>query len=84
MELLLQSKSFLSKTFYFNQNFETRLRLHINHYMMDRPFNMYLIISMYTEILFYSRATHIYWMQNNPDGHLLKVLFCLFLYLESD
>ena len=51
---------------------------------MGRPFSMYAIISMYTEILSYSRATHIYWMENNSDGHLLKVLVCLFLYLESN
>ena len=31
---------------------------------------MYAIISMYTEILF-SVDTHICWMENNPDGHLL-------------
>ena len=48
----MQSKSFLSKKFYFNQNFETRSRLHINFYIMGHPFNMYTIISMYTEILF--------------------------------
>ena len=41
---------------------------------MGRPFNIYTIISMYTEILFWSRATDISWMRNNPDGHLLKVL----------
>ena len=23
-------------------------------------------------------------MEDNPNGHLLKVLFCLFLYLESN
>ena len=51
---------------------------------MDRPFSMYTIINMYTEILSYSRAAHIYWMENSPDGHLLKVLVCLFLYLESN
>ena len=45
---------------------------------MDCPF------SMYTEILSYIRVTHICWMENNPDGHLLKVLVCLFLYLESN
>ena len=45
---------------------------------------MYKIISMYTEILFYSRVTHICWMENNPDGHLLKILAWLFLYLESN
>ena len=84
MGLLLQSKSFLSKKFCFNQNFETRSRLYINFYIMGHPFNMYTIISMYTEILFQSRATHICWMENNPDGHLLKVLVCLFLYLESN
>ena len=52
MELLLQSKSFLSKKLCFNQNFEIRSRLHINFYIMGYPFNMYTIISMYTEILF--------------------------------
>ena len=45
---------------------------------MDCPF------SMYTEILSYIRVTHICWMENNPDGHLLKVVVCLFLYLESN
>ena len=50
---------------------------------MSRPFNMYTIISMNTEILVYSRATHIYLMENNPDGQLLKVVY-LFLYLESN
>ena len=49
---------------------------------MDRPFSMYTIISMYTEILSYSRATHICWLESKSDGHLLKFLVCLFLYLE--
>ena len=48
---------------------------------MGRPFNMYTIIRIYTEILFYSRVTHICWMENNPDGHLLKVLVCLFVFI---
>ena len=52
MGLLLQSKSFSSKKSYFNQNFETRSRLHINFYIMGHSFNMYTIVSMYTEILF--------------------------------
>ena len=39
---------------------------------------------MYTEILFESRASHICWMENKPDGHLSKVIVCLFLYLESN
>ena len=51
---------------------------------MVRSFNMYTISSMYTEILCYSRATHICWTANNRDGHQLKVLVCLFLYLESN
>ena len=50
---------------------------------MGRPFNMYTVISMYTEILFYIRATDIWWIENNPGGHLLKVVVCLFLYLNS-
>ena len=48
---------------------------------MGRSFSMYTIISMYTETLFYIRATYNCWMENNPDGHLLKVLVCLFFYL---
>ena len=51
---------------------------------MGGPFSMYTIINMYTGILSSSRVTHIYWMENNPDGHLLKVLVFLFLYLESN
>ena len=54
---------------------------------MSYPFNMCTIISMYTEIFFYSRATRICWMENNlleqHDDHLLKFLVCLFFYLES-
>ena len=42
MRLLLQSKSFLSKKFCFNQNFQTRSRLHINLYILGRPFNMHV------------------------------------------
>ena len=81
MGLLFQWKSFLLKMFYFNQNFETRSRLHIKLYIMGHPCNMYTIISMYIEILFYSRATHICWIENNTDGHLLKVLICFFHFL---
>ena len=51
---------------------------------MGRPFSMYAIINMYTEILSSSRATHIYWMENNTDDHLLEVPVCLFLYVESN
>ena len=50
---------------------------------MDGRFNKYTIISMYTDILLWSRATHIRWMKNNPDGNP-EVLLCLFLYLESN
>ena len=45
-----------------------KIKLHINLYIMGCPFSMYTIISMYTEILSYSRATNICWMENNPDG----------------
>ena len=51
---------------------------------MGRSLGMYTIISMYTEILSYSRATNICWMEKNSDDHLLKVFVCLFLYLESN
>ena len=49
---------------------------------MGRPFSKYTVINICTEILFYTRATQIYWIENKPGGHLLKVLVCLFLYLE--
>ena len=39
-----------------------KIKLHINLYILDCSF------SMYTEILSYSRATNICWMENNPDG----------------
>ena len=45
-----------------------KIQLHINLYIMGCPFNMYTIISMYTEILSYSRATNICCMENNPDS----------------
>ena len=51
---------------------------------MGRQFSIYTIISMHTEILSCSRATHISWIENNPDGHLSKVLLCFVLYLESN
>ena len=51
---------------------------------MGRPFTIYIIISMYTAILSYSRETHIFWIKNNNDGHMLKILLCLFLYLETN
>ena len=38
--------------------------------MMGRPFGMYAIIRMHTEILSYSRATHISWMEDDTDGRL--------------
>ena len=51
---------------------------------MGRPFSMYTIINMYTEILSSSRETHIYWMENNTDDHLLEVPVCLSLHAESN
>ena len=83
MELQLQSKFFLSKKFLLQPNFETRSRLHIYLYIMGHTFSMYTVTNISTEILSNSRATQIYWMENNPDGQLLKVLVFLFLYLES-
>ena len=47
-----------------------KIKLHINLYIMSfsMSFSMYTIISMYTEVLSYTRATNICWMENNPDG----------------
>ena len=75
---------FLIKNVLLQPNFETISRLHINLYIMGRPFSMWTIIGLYTEILSYSRASYICWMENNPDGHLLKVFVFLLLYLESN
>ena len=72
-------KIFLIKKVLFQLDFEARSRQHINPYIMDRPFSMYTIISMYKEILSYSRATNIFLLDNNPDDHMLKVLACLFV-----
>ena len=47
--------------------------------MMGRSFDMYAIIRMHTEILSYSRATHISWMEDDTDGLLLKVFACFVL-----
>ena len=44
-----------------------KIKLHINFYIMDCPFSMYTIINMYTEILSYSRAANICWMENKTD-----------------
>ena len=62
-EIIVAIKIYLIKKVLLQPN--PRSRLHINHYIMCRLFNMYTIISMYTEILFYSRPTHICWMENN-------------------
>ena len=32
-------------------SFETRSKLHINIYIMGRPFSMYIIISMHTDLI---------------------------------
>ena len=45
-----------------------KIKLYINLYIMGCPFTVYTAISMYTEILSYSRATNICWVENNPDG----------------
>ena len=44
-----------------------KIKLYINLYIMGCLFSMYIIISMYTEILSYCRANNIWWMENNPD-----------------
>ena len=84
MGIHLQSKSILIKKVLLQPNFETRSRMHINLCTTSRPFSMYTCISMYTEILFYSRATNICCIENIPYGHMLKVLAYLLLYLESN
>ena len=76
--------NFSYQKFLLTPNFETRLRLHINFYIIGRPFNVYTFCNLYTEILSYSKATNICEMGNNPDSHLVRVLFCLFLYLRSN
>ena len=46
------------------------IKIAYNLYMMGRPFGMYAIIRMHAEILSYSRATHISWMEDDTDGRL--------------
>ena len=53
-------KLFPIKKVLFQLDFESRSRQQINLYILDRPFSMYIIISMYKVILSYSRATEIF------------------------
>ena len=53
-------KLFPIKKVLFQLDFESRSRQQINFYILDRPFSMYIIISMYKVILSYSRATDIF------------------------
>ena len=57
-------------------NFETRSRLHMNFCIMGRPFSMYIVISIRTEILSYSRATHICEKYPKGIGKPRKLIFC--------
>ena len=56
------------KNFFASTKLWNKIKLHINLYIMGSPFSSYTIIRMYTEILSYSRATNIFWMENNTDG----------------
>ena len=44
--IIVAIRIFLIKKVSLQQNFETRSRLHVNLYIMGRPFSMYTIISM--------------------------------------
>ena len=61
-QILSYKKSFASTKLW------NKIKVHVNLYIMGCPFSIYTIISMYTEILSYSRANNICWMENNPDG----------------
>ena len=67
---------FLIKKVSLQPNFETRSRLHTDLYIMGRPFSIYIIISMHTEILFCNKATHI--CENCPKviGKTRNLIFC--------
>ena len=57
LELLIVNRTivairiFLIKKVSLQPNFETKSRLHINLYIMGRPFSMYIIISMHTDLI---------------------------------
>ena len=50
-EIIVAITIFLIKKVSLQPNFETRSRLHINLYIMGRPSSMYIIISMYTDLI---------------------------------
>ena len=49
--IIVAIRIFLIKKVLLQPNFETRSRLHINLYIMDYPFRMYIIISIHTDII---------------------------------
>ena len=49
--IIVAIRIFLIKKVSLQPNFETRSRLHINLYIMGRPFSMYIIISIYTDLI---------------------------------
>ena len=49
--IIVAIRIFLIKKVSLQPNFETRSRLHINLYIMGRPSSMYIIISMYTDLI---------------------------------
>ena len=49
--IIVAIRIFLIKKVSLQPNFETRSRLHINLYIMGRPFSMYIIISMHTNLI---------------------------------
>ena len=49
--IIVAIRIFLIKKVSLQQNFETRSRLHVNLYTMGRPFSMYIIISIYTDLI---------------------------------
>ena len=48
--IIVAIRIFLIKKVSLQPNFETKSRLYINLYIMGRPFSMYIIISMYTDL----------------------------------
>ena len=49
--IIVAIRIFFIKKVLLQPNFETRSRLHINLYIMGRPSSMYIIISMYTDLI---------------------------------
>ena len=74
--IIVAIRIFLIKKVSLQPNFKTRSRLHIKIYVMGRPFNMCITISIRKETLSYNRATHICEKCPKGKGKTKNQIFC--------